>query len=122
MDLLRTVCKKERFMPDIPVPPIGEIIFYQTEDGRTRVECRFAEETLWLSQALMAELFQTTPQNITQHLQSLYADGEIEEPATCKEFLQVRIEGGRQVRRALGQRFAFDFLQTPSHDDALVFR
>jgi hypothetical protein len=48
--------------------PTGEIVLYQTDDGRTRVECRFAEETLWLSQALMAELFQTTPQNITLHL------------------------------------------------------
>jgi len=88
-------------MPDNPVPPMGEIVLYQTEDGRTRLECRFADETLWLSQALMAELFQTTPQNITLHLQSLYAEGELEESATCKEFLQVRLEGGRQVRRAL---------------------
>jgi hypothetical protein len=80
---------------------MGEIVLYQTEDGRTRLECRFADETLWLSQALMAELFQTTPQNITLHLQSLYAEGELEESATCKEFLQVRLEGGRQVRRAL---------------------
>lgn len=88
-------------MPDNPVPPMGEIVLYQTEDGRTCLECRFADETLWLSQALMAELFQTTPQNITLHLQSLYAEGELEESATCKEFLQVRLEGGRQVRRAL---------------------
>jgi hypothetical protein len=80
---------------------LGEILLYQTEDGRTRVECRFQDDTIWLSQSLMAELFQTTPQNITIHLQSLYADGELEESATCKEFLQVRPEGGRQVRRAL---------------------
>lgn len=80
-------------------PPTGELILYQTEDGRTRVECRFADETLWLSQALMAELFQTTPQNITLHLRSLYEEGEIEEGATCKEYLQVRAEGSRQVRR-----------------------
>lgn len=88
-------------MPDNATPPMGEIILYQTEDGQTRVECRFADETLWLSQALIAELFQTTPQNITLHLQSIYRDGEIEESATCKEFLQVRLEGGREVRRAL---------------------
>ena len=56
----------------------GEILVYQTEDGRTRVECRFAEETLWMSQALMAELFQTTTQNITLHLKALYQEGEIE--------------------------------------------
>ena len=82
-----------------PEEPGGELVLYQTADGRTRVECRFAEESLWLSQALMAELFQTTPQNITLHLKALYADGEIEERATCKDFLQVRTEGARQVQR-----------------------
>lgn len=79
----------------------GELILYETEDGRTRVECRFADETLWLSQALMAELFQTTPQNITLHLKALYEEGEIEEEATCKEYLQVRREGTREVRRSV---------------------
>jgi hypothetical protein len=79
----------------------GELILYKTEDGRTRVECRFADETLWLSQALMAELFQTTPQNITQHLKALYEEGEIDEEATCKEYLQVRQEGAREVRRSV---------------------
>lgn len=81
--------------------PGGELVLYQTPDGHTRVECRFAEESLWLSQALMAELFQTTPQNVTLHLKALYAEGEIEERATCKDFLQVRMEGTRQVRRAV---------------------
>ncbi len=79
--------------------PVGEIVLYQTEDGQTRVECRFADESLWLSQALMAELFQVTPQNITLHLKTLYQEGEIEEAATCKDFLQVRLEGKRQIRR-----------------------
>lgn len=79
----------------------GEIIVYQTEDGRTRVECRFAEETIWMSQALIADLFQTTPQNITLHLQSIYADAELEESGTCKDFLQVRREGSRTVRRSV---------------------
>ena len=82
-------------------PPGGEILLYETEDGRSRVECRFENETLWLSQALMAELFQTTPQNITLHLKSLYEDGEIEESATCKDYLQVRVEGTREVRRTV---------------------
>lgn len=81
--------------------PGGEIVFYQTEDGRTRIECRFEDETVWLSQALMADLFQTTPQNITQHLKSLYEDGEIDEQATCKEYLQVRSEGNRSVQRSV---------------------
>ncbi len=83
------------------VPPSGEIILYQTEDGRTRVECRFQDETIWLSQALIAELFQTTPQNITLHLKALYDEREIDEAATCKEFLQVRLEGRRAIRRAV---------------------
>ncbi len=77
----------------------GEFLLYETQDGRTRVECRFVDDTLWLSQAGMAELFQTTPQNITLHLKGLYAEGEIISEATCKDGLQVRSEGGRQVRR-----------------------
>jgi len=79
----------------------GEILVYQTEDGRTRVECRFAEETVWMSQALIAVLFQTTPQNITLHLHAIYAEGELDPAATCKDYLQVREEGVRQVRRAV---------------------
>ena len=86
-------------MTDTPNPVPGEFLLYETEDGRTRVECRFVEDTLWLSQAGMAELFQTTPQNITLHLKGLYAEGEIISEATCKHDLQVRSEGGRQVRR-----------------------
>ena len=54
--------------------PGGEILLYQTEDGRTRIECRFEDNTLWLTQARMAKLFQTTPQNITLHLKAIYAD------------------------------------------------
>lgn len=77
----------------------GEILFYQTEDGRTRVECRFEQETLWLTQAAMAELFQTTPQNITRHLKAIYTEGELSEEATCKPYLQVQMEGRRKVSR-----------------------
>ena len=87
-------------MSDLPLPQ-SEIILYQTEDGRTRVQCRFENETVWLTQALMAELFQVTPQNVTLHLKAIYAEGELEEAATCKEYLQVRTEGGRQITRAL---------------------
>ncbi len=86
-------------MTEIHAPPPSEFLLYETEDGRTRVECRFAEDTIWLSQAMMAELFQTSPQNITLHLKALYAEGEISPAATCKSYLQVRPEGERQVRR-----------------------
>ena len=88
-------------MTPVPQQPFGEILLYQTEDGRTRIECRFQDETFWLSQALMAELFQTTPQNITLHIKALYEEGEADETATCKDYLQVRQEGGREVRRAV---------------------
>ncbi len=81
--------------------PKSEIILYQTEDGRTRIQCRFENETIWLTQALIAELFQVTPQNVTLHLKSIYGDGELDELATCKDYLQVRSEGGREVSRKL---------------------
>jgi hypothetical protein len=87
-------------MPDRP-KPTGEIVLYRTEDGKTRLECRFADNNVWLTQALMAELFQTTPQNITLHLKSLYEEGELMESATCKDYLQVQTEGGRKIKRRL---------------------
>ena len=79
-------------MNDEPLPQ-SELILYQTEDGRTRIQCRFEIETIWLTQAQMAELFQTTPQNVTLHLKSILEDGELQEEATCKDYLQVRTEG-----------------------------
>ncbi len=88
-------------MTELQAPQPGEFLLYETEDGRTRVECRFAEDTIWLSQAMMAELFQTSPQNITLHLKALYSEGEISPEVTCKNYLQVRPEGERQVRRSV---------------------
>ena len=81
--------------------PQSEIILYQTEDGRTRIQCRFENDTLWLTQAQIAELFQTTPQNVTLHLKAIFAEGELSEAATCKDYLQVRSEGVRKVSRKL---------------------
>jgi hypothetical protein len=81
--------------------PTTELILYQTEDRSTRIDVRLADGTAWLTQAQMAELFQTTPQNITLHLKSIYAQGELIEEATCKSYLQVRREGERDVRRNL---------------------
>ncbi len=78
---------------------VGQFIVYRTEDGRARIECRFEGGSLWLSQAGIAELFQTTPQNVTQHLKAVYAEGELVEEGTCKPYLQVRTEGARTVRR-----------------------
>ena len=87
-------------MPDDALPQ-SSMILYQTEDGRTRIQCRFEDDTIWLTQAQMAELFQTTPQNVTLHLKSIFAEGELSEAATCKDYLQVRPEGGREVTRRL---------------------
>ncbi|MEO6755642.1 MAG: virulence RhuM family protein [Chthoniobacteraceae bacterium] len=81
--------------------PKSEIILYQTEDGRTRIQCRFENETIWLTQAQIAELFQTTAQNVTLHLKAIFSEGELLEAATCKDYLQVRHEGRRQVTRSL---------------------
>jgi hypothetical protein len=88
-------------MSDDNALPSSEIILYQTEDGRTRIQCRFENETVWLTQAQIAELFETTPQNITLHLKAIFAEGELVEAATCKDYLQVRLEGGREVSRKL---------------------
>ncbi len=79
----------------------GELILYRTEDGRTDVHLRATGGTVWLTQAEMAALFETTPQNITQHIRGVYEEGELTETATCKEDLQVRQEGGREVRRTV---------------------
>ena len=81
--------------------PSSEIILYQTEDGRSRIEVRLENETVWLSQLFMAELFQTTKQNISLHLQNIYGEGELSREATVKESLTVREEGGRKVRRTV---------------------
>jgi len=87
-------------IPSTPVPG-GEFLLYQTVDGRTRIQCRLENETIWLTQAQIAELFQTTPQNVTLHLKAIFAEGELTESATCKDYLQVRSEGGRAVARKL---------------------
>lgn len=79
----------------------GEIILYQTEDGLTKIDVRFEDETVWLTQQQMAELFQSSRSNIVEHIQHIYEEGELEEAATCRIFRQVRAEGNRQVSREL---------------------
>ena len=76
----------------------SEIILYQP-DNEVRLEVRLEDETVWLTQAQMAELFQTTSQNITIHIKGIYSENELELEATCKDSLQVRREGNRVVRR-----------------------
>jgi hypothetical protein len=88
-------------MAQEPLPPTGELILYATEDGRARVECRFAGETVWLSQALMAELYQKDVRTINEHLQNLFEDGELDPEATIRKFRIVRQEGTREVARLI---------------------
>ena len=77
----------------------GEFIFYQAEDGQTYIECRFENETLWLTQAQMAELFQVSVPTVNEHLANLVAETEIDPEATIRKFRIVRQEGSRQVAR-----------------------
>jgi hypothetical protein len=85
-------------MPDAP-KPTGEIVLYRTEDGQTRVECRFADQNIWLTQVLLAELFQTTVPNVNIHIGNILREAELTAEATIKDYLIVRQEGSRQVRR-----------------------
>lgn len=78
---------------------LGRILIYQNEKGDTKIDVFFEEDTVWLSQKNLAQLYQTSPQNITMHIKNIYSDGELAELATCKEFLQVQKEGDRQVER-----------------------
>ena len=68
----------------------GEIILYQSPQGNMQIDVRLQDETVWLSQRQIAELFQTTFQNITLHLNNIYEEGELQEDATCKDFLRVQ--------------------------------
>jgi hypothetical protein len=92
--------KKKDVTDDLTLPVKSEFLLYQTEDGQTRIDVHLQDDTVWMTQAAMAELYQTTPQNITLHLKAIYTEGELEEPATCKEYLQVQQEGERTVSRA----------------------
>jgi hypothetical protein len=77
----------------------SQIFIYQTEGGKTKIEVRLENETVWLTQKLMAELFQTTKQNISFHIQNIYNERELSPEATVKEYLTVQKEGNRQVSR-----------------------
>jgi hypothetical protein len=83
------------------LPAAGEFLVYQTEDGRVKLEVRLEEETVWLTQQLMSELFQTSQQNISLHIRKIYAEGELIPEATHKKYLSVRREGRRDVQRQL---------------------
>ena len=86
--------------PPAPLdPPQGQFLIYQ--DGATQVQVRLDGQTVWLSQVAIAELFQTTKQNISLHLQNIFEERELDPAATVKQYLTVQTEGQRQVRRAI---------------------
>ena len=77
-------------MPQRPTPPTGEVILYPAQDGRTRVECRFTGDTVWLTQALIAELYGRDVWTINEHVLNLYEEGELDPEATIRKFRLVR--------------------------------
>lgn len=77
----------------------SQFIIYQSEDGQTRLDVRFVDDSVWLTQALMAELFSTTPENVLMHLKNIFNEAELDQNSTTKDFLVVRQEGSRQVKR-----------------------
>ncbi|MEX2943112.1 virulence RhuM family protein [Serratia fonticola] len=85
----------------LPLAPVGEFLLFKSADGSTRVECRFEAETLWLSQASMAELYDKDVRTINEHLINIYKEGELEQNATIRKFRIVRQEGTRQVSREI---------------------
>ncbi|MEA3265929.1 MAG: virulence RhuM family protein [Candidatus Fermentibacteria bacterium] len=79
----------------------GQFLLYQAEDGKLKLDVRIEDESVWLTQSMMSELFQTTQQNISQHIASIYEENELSLKATHKKYLSVRKEGSRQVKRQL---------------------
>lgn len=79
----------------------GNIIIYQSDDGKTHIEVRLENETLWLTQQQMADLYQTSRTNVVEHIKHIYEEGELDEGSTCRKFRQVRNEGKKQVEREM---------------------
>ena len=77
----------------------GEVLIYQSEDGLTHIDVKMEDETVWLTQQQMAELFQTSRTNVVEHIQHIYEENELDENSTCRNFRQVRREGSRDVNR-----------------------
>ena len=91
----------------------NKIILYQDDNEIIRVSVRFSDEDLWLTQNQLAEIYCTTQQNISQHVDNIYKDGELFTEATNKKFLLVRQEGNRQVRRNIDHIISGSFSPRP---------
>jgi hypothetical protein len=81
--------------------PASDLILYQTEDGETRIQCRFEDESIWQTQAQIAELYQKDVKTINEHLLNIYEDKELDEDSTIRKFRIVRLEGKREVTREI---------------------
>ena len=81
--------------------PESSILIYTTDDGLAKIEVKMQEETVWLTQQQMADLFQTSRTNVVEHIKHIYEEGELEENSTCRKFRQVRKEGNREVTREI---------------------
>jgi len=79
----------------------GDIVIYQTEDGATKINVKFENDNVWLSQQQMADLYQSSRTNIVEHIRHIYEEGELEQDSTCRKFRQVQIEGNRSVEREI---------------------
>ncbi len=86
---------------NLPEAPQGEFVLFRSEDGQTRVECRFESDTLWLSQSSIAELYRKDVRTINEHLVNIFSEGELVQNATIRKFRIVRLEGNRQVSREM---------------------
>ena len=90
-------------MPSKESMPTGEVLLYQTEDGSTRIDVRLQDETLWLTQMQMSELFQKDKRTISEHIANVYEEGELSQDATVRNFRTVQKEGSREVGRDLAR-------------------
>jgi len=79
----------------------GEVIIYQTDEGDTKIDVQFVDETVWLTQAQLVELFQSSKANISEHIKNIYDEGELDEESTVRKFRTVQIEGERSVTRSI---------------------
>ena len=84
---------------------IGNILIYQTEKGDTKVDAYFSDDSIWMTQKSIAELYNTSPQNITLHIKNIYSEGELLEEATCKNYLQVASSIDYDPHSALANNF-----------------
>ena len=97
----------------------GEIVFYQSEEDELRLEVKLEDESVWLSQQQMADLFQTSRTNVVEHIKHIYDEQELDENLTCRNFRQVRKEGSREVARDISYYNLLDNAGTVSSREAL---